>query len=325
MTTEAAATEAANEASFDKGFAKVSPSLSLAAPDAAPAPAVAPKAEPAAPAAPVKDEWEGVQPAVRTHLETISGRLGKLDKIEQDLKTTVGRVGALQKAVDTAKTVKQDGGAAPSQEQIQSASQSGEKWKALLESFPDFKEGLEERFNALDARLKQQTPFDKDGFKNEIVGGIHTLVTNSSRELREFAKLDSRHDGWEDTINTPQFAEWAFTGGPTAVEQAQWRMLKSQSPDQAEEFFKSFEQRHPQWWKEKGSLMASSTGKDAIGLLDGYKAHTTAVSDKTKREERNAQRLEGALTPRSAGAPPGQPTQDDEASFQSGFKRVAKK
>jgi hypothetical protein len=324
VNTEAAATEAANEASFGVGFDKVSPSLSLAAPDAEKTSQPAPKAAGAAPAPaaePAKDPWEGVQPAIRTHLEAITGKLGKVDKIEQDLKVTAGRVGALQSQLATAQSVRKDGGAAPSAQQIQDAQHSGKEWTALLEAFPDFKAGLEERFKDFDTRLQQQKPFDADGLRSDLQG----YVSASTRELREFARLDSKHDDWESTINTPEFAAWTFSNGPTPTEQAQWRLLKADSPDKAEAYFSQFAERYPQWWAEKGKAMASSSAKDAIALLDGYQAHTKSISDKQKRDEKNAQRLEGAVMPRSAGAPPGQPTQDDEAAFNAGYKKVAKK
>jgi hypothetical protein len=322
VTTEAAATEATNEASFGAGFGKVAQSFTLNTPDAPAAPK-APAAAPAAetPVAAAKDEWEGVPAAVKTHLETISGRLGDVAKLDQRLKVAEGRVGALQSQIATAQKVRQEGGAAPSAQQIQDAKQSGEKWAALLESFPDFKDGLEERFAQIDAALKQHKPFDPDGLRSDLQGH----VSASARETREFARLDSKHDGWEDTINTPEFAAWTFSNGPTPTEQAQWRLLKADSPDKAEAYFSQFAERYPQWWAEKGKAMASSSAKDAIALLDGYQAHTKSISDKQKRDEKNAQRLEGAVMPRSAGAPPGQPTQDDEAAFNAGYKKVAKK
>lgn len=314
-------TEAADDAGFAEGFSKVSPAAPVAAP-LTQAPATEPVAAPAAElkeAAQAPDPWKDVPAAVRTHLETISGRLGAVDRIDQRLKVTEGRVGALQSQLATAQKVRQDGGAAPSPQQIQDASRSGDKWNALLESFPDFKDGLEERFAQIDAALKQHQPFDPDGLRSDLQG----YVSASTRELREFAKLDSKHDSWEDTINTPQFAEWAFSNGPSPTDQAQWRMLKTDSPDKAEEFFKQFEQRYPQWWKEKGSHMASSNAKDAIALLDGYQAHTTAVSEKEKQKQKSAQRLGAAVTPTGAGAPPGQPEPDAEAAFAGGFKKVA--
>lgn len=316
MTTEASEA-AANEQAFSAGFEKVTPPA--AAPTPAPAAVEQPAAQPAAVPAPVKDEWEGVQPKVRQTLESISGRLGSLDKIDHRLKGVEGRVGALYQARKAADDVQKAGGAAPTEQQIQTASTSGEKWNALLESFPDFKDGLEERFAQIDAALKQQKPFDADGLKSDLQG----FVSASTRELREFAKLDSKHDGWEDTINTPQFAEWAFSNGPTPTDQAQWKLLKSDSPDKAEEFFKQFEQRYPQWWKERGSHMASSNAKDAIALLDGFQAHNTAVSDRKKQQDKSAQRLGAAITPTGAGAPPGQPEPDEEAAFAKGFKKVA--
>jgi hypothetical protein len=319
VTTEAVATEAANEASFGAGFDKVSPSLSLAAPDAEKPAQPAKAAEPTpAPAAPAKDEWEGVPPMVRSTLETINGAVGKFD---QRLKVTEGRVGALQSQLATAQSVRKDGGAAPSAQQIQDAQHSGKESTALLEAFPDFKAGLEERFKDFDTRLQQQKPFDADGLRSDLQG----YVSASTRELREFARLDSKHDDWEGTINTPEFAAWTFSNGPTPTEQAQWRLLKADSPDKAEAYFSQFAERYPQWWAEKGKAMASSSAKDAIALLDGYQAHTKSISDKQKRDEKNAQRLEGAVMPRSAGAPPGQPTQDDEAAFNAGYKKVAKK
>jgi TolA-binding protein len=142
--------------------------------------------------------------------------------------------------------------------------------------------------------------------------------------LREFAKLDRKHDGWEETINTPQFEEWTFSNGPTPTERAQWKLMKAGSPEQAEQFFQSFAQRYPQWWTEKGSLMASDQAKDAIALLDGYVQHNQTVSTKQKQQAKNTQRLEAAITPQGAGAPPsGQPTQDEEAAFRSGYKKQA--
>lgn len=314
MTTE--------DAGFTEGFAKVTPTAQVAAqstpaPAADEKPAAAPAAEPAKPATP--DEWEGVQPKVRSTLESISGRLGVIDALAQRLKVTEGRVGALQSQLATAKQVTQEGGQAPSQAQIQAASQDLSKWKTLLEAFPDFKEGLEERFAAIDTALKQQKPFDADGLRSDLQG----YVSASTRELREFAKLDSKHGDWEDTINTPEFSEWAFSNGPTPTDQAQWRMLKADSPDKAEEFFKSFEQRYPEWWKEKGSHMASTKAKDAIALLDGYQAHNQAVTEKEKQKAKSAQRLGAAVTPTGAGAPPGHQEPDPEAAFSGGFKKVS--
>jgi hypothetical protein len=315
-------TAASAEASFTAGFNKGT--------GAEPAKPAVEKQEPAAPAAqpatpaktPAKDPWEGVQPAIRTTLEAISANLGKID---HRLKTTEGRVGALQAAQQTAKSVKTAGGAAPSQEQIQAASGSGEKWAALLENFPDFKEGLEERFAAIDAALQKQKPFDNEGFRREI-DGVRATFAQSARELREVSKLDRKHEDWEDTINTPEFKEWSFSNGPSATEQAQWYALKAQSPDgknpKADEFFAAFELRYPLWWQEKGAHMASPSAKDAIALLDNYKAHNQAVSVKTQQQAKSAQRLQAAITPTGAPAAPGQPPLDEEAAFAKGFKRA---
>ena len=311
-----AETAASEEASFSAGYAKASGVEQAPAPDKSPAAVEQPAAKPVAP---VKDEWEGVPPKVRSTLETISGSLGTL---QHRLKTTEGRVGALQAAAQTAKSVQKSGGAAPTQEQIQTASTSGEKWNALLESFPDFKDGLEEKFAQVDAALKQHKPFDAEGLRKEI-GDVRASFSESARELREFAKLDRKHETWEDTINTPQFSEWVFSNGPTAVEQAQWHMLKNDSPDKAEAFFAVFAQRYPQWWTDKGSHMASSSAKDAIALLDSYEVSTKTVQAKTQQQAKSAQRLEAAITPAGAPATPGQPTLDEEASFAKGYKRVA--
>jgi hypothetical protein len=99
--------------------------------------------------------------------------------------------------------------------------------------------------------------------------------------------------------------------------------MKNDSPVKADQFFAAFAQRYPQWWTEKGSHMASSSAKDAIALLDNYEASNKTVQAKAVQQEKSTQRLQAAITPQGVSAPPGQPTQDEEASFAKGYKRVA--
>lgn len=283
-------------------------------------------------------EWEGVPAKVRQTLETVLGKVDALDSIAQRLKSVEGRTGAalegvhaLKTALDTAKAVTKAGGEAPTQEQIAAAATNDAEWEKLKEDFPDWAEGTDKRIDRrIEERLsKLNLPpaVDVAGIKTDLTGTLQEIVTRATSEAkaeaRELAKIDRKHEDWENVISSKEFTDWSFSGGPTAQEQAQYFALREQNPAQAEVYYAGFAQKHPQWWGEKGAMRASDKASDAIKLLDSYAEHRKAVADATAKAERNKKRLESAITPKGVTSP-GTRSLSDEEAMRLAFESVDK-
>jgi len=252
--------------------------------------AVAKSQREAAAKAATEKEWEGVPSKVRQELEAISGKIGGLEKIEHRLKGVEGRTGAaldgvhaLKTALEAAKAAKGAGAEAPTQGQIAAAVSSTEKWKQIKEDYPDWAEAMEEQL----AAMGKGGSVDLTAIKAEVTGSVSEIVAQATSaakaEARELARIDRVHDDWEQTINTPEFADWR----------------KAQPP-------------------EVQALGASEKAGDAIKMLDAYKAHREAVAEATAKAERDRKRLGGAIQPKGTAAPAARNV-SDEAAAQQGF------
>lgn len=220
---------------------------------------------------PPVDEWEGVQPGVRKHIEAQAKQLEALNKIPDQMRNLAGHIGGLKSAMtaaqDAAKATAAAGTAAPDKDQIAAAGASGEKWKALKEDFPEWAEATDERFAAIAA---QQAPkVDVESIRKEVGESATTAATTAAREIareaRTLAQVDIAHDGWEETVNSAAFGDW-LKGQPPAVR----------------------------------ALGESSKPKDAIKMLDGFKADQKTAADKAAAAAKNKQRLAGAAPVKSA-------------------------
>jgi hypothetical protein len=258
--------------------------------------AVAKAEKEAAAKAAAEAEWEGVPVKVRQTLEAISGKVGALDKIEHRLKGVEGRTGAalegvhaLKTALDAAKAASGAGGDAPTPEQIAAAAASSAKWKQAKEDYPDWAEAMDERL----AALKPGAPapaVDVAGLKAELSGTVGEIVAKATSEAkaeaRELAKIDRKHESWEERINTPEFTVWRAAQPP-----------------------------------EIQALGASEKAADAIRMLDAFEAHTKAVAEATAKAAANKKRLDSAIQPKGT-ATPGNRNISDEAAEQQGFNSV---
>jgi hypothetical protein len=295
-------------------------------------------AEEAAARAAAEAEWEGVPAKVRERLEAISGRVGGLDKIEQRLKSVEGRTGsaleglhALKTATEAAQAATRAGGDAPTGAQIAEAATSSAKWKQAKEDYPDWAEAMEDLLQSY--RPGNAAPIDPKAVRGEIVGEFRQLVataTSQARaEARELARLDRAHDDWEDVIKSDEFYDFAWThpNAPSQALRERYVALKEESPDEAERFFEGLAKTNPQWWAERGSMMASDAARDAIKLLDAFKEHrknTAVAPDATAPAVRSKKRLDAVVAPKQAAS--GGPTiLPDEAGLSIGYNRVKKK
>lgn len=298
------------EAGFAEGFKKVrgteeqpapsEPALETQTEAAPPAAGAAPDkgakpqqpasaAAPAAAAAPAKDEWEGVPKVVRD-------RLTALDALPGQMRNLAGHIGGLNSKLDTAltaaKTAAEKAGgaaAAPTEKQVQAALSNPDAWKKLKEDYPDWAGPVEAELSAIRTELsKQPKPQQVDvaAVKKDVVDSVTPLISAAERRGREFAQVDIKHEGWEDTVKSPQFGGW----------------LKTQPADVQ-------------------GLAASDRGRDAVRLLDAYKANQAQIELAEQERLKKEKRLAGAVTPKGTNSPP-QSGISDDAAFDRGFKRA---
>lgn len=251
-----------------------------------------------------QDEWAGVPPKVKAELESMRALVSGVAKVPDRLRTIEGHIGGLtsftrdlKAALETSRTAAEAKGAeAPSKALVEFAAKSPEQWKQLKEDYPDWADvmeaelaavrseiaasktpaGLDEK--ALDAALKSRLAEMRDEIRKESKAEV-------VKEARVLARIDLAHDGWEETINTPEFEAW-YGAQP----------------------------------KEVQALSASGSAKEAIRMLDLYAAHRKTDSDRTAKEVEKQRRLERTIGP--TGVTVTAVAEDPERAFEAGFKSV---
>ena len=252
-------------------------------------------------------EWEGVPAKVRQTLEVISGKVGALDKLQHDFKSLAGRTGAalegvnaLKAAMETAKSVKKDGGDAPTQEQIAAAAASDQEWNTLKEDFPEWSEAtdkrIDQRVEARLAKLVIPPAVDAAGLKTEVTQSMSEQITKATSQARELMKIDRKHENWaQDIYINGENAQGGFTPA-----YAEW------------------EARQP---PEIKALAESNKAADAIKMLDLFYERRNALAETTAKKEHDKKRLDSAITPKGVASPATRNLSDEEAKLQ-GFLSV---
>lgn len=258
----------------------------------------------------------------------IQALFGQLD---HRFKSLEGRVGRVLTEIDrVTKETKKTGAPAPTKDQIEDASKSLAKWGKLKEDFAEWGEAIDERFAAERAEISKLIPqIDVDGFRKEV-SGVSELANASAQEARQLAVLDMKHDGWEETIKTPEFRKWSYESGPTDEEVSAYEHLRDGvrnelgqfiapvQPARADQMFKEFGLKYPQWWASRGAFISSPHARDAVKLLDAYAKKDDGKVEETK--QKNNQRLEAAVVPKGTSVPQTVGVSDEEA-FLRGFAK----
>jgi hypothetical protein len=279
--------------SLEAGFAKVRPSEQI---PAQPAPAA--KEEPAKVEGETKveekkdpppDPWANVPPVVRETLDSVQKSLSAVDNLSQRFRAVEGHVGGvLQKvkgfetAMAAAKTVERSGGAAPSEGEIKAASSSGEKWKSIVEMYPEWAEAMEERLAGLRAAEKPSAPpVDIEGIRKQIEQELVTPLQKDLRETRE-EMVAMRHPKWREDAASEEFKAW----------------FQKQTPDVQ-------------------VLAKSPLATKTIELFDKY----AEARKRAEKEAKDKQRLENAVTP-SGVVVAAKTEPDADAALERGFNNV---
>lgn len=236
-----------------------------------------PNAEPTAEAAPEDDPYAGLSPALKARLErleTLETQTAQIPQLFQHVKTAEGRVAAIQRELDSAKAAAKATSTGPSQAQIQAAAGSTEKWDSLRTDFPEWAEATEQFVKASLAGLNAKateglTPAQVEAMVGDRIASERAATVRAIEE----AKVEGKHEDWRQVINTPQFVDW-YSKQPADLK----------------------------------ALGASENGRDAIRLLDTYRASTAAPAAQVQ-ESRQA-KLAAAVNTRPGATTPAAKTID---------------
>lgn len=293
------------------------------------APAAA-EAKPAA-AASAADEWEGVPKVVRDRLQALDTMSTRMRNVEGHIGGLNGTLQQLAKAGKTAATDK--GAASPTDAQVEAAINDDEQFAELKKQYPEWAVGIEKQMSVIVARaekeiLKKVQPIDADAMRNDA----RKVAAQTSQSLEEVIPLYVKHPAWKKDINSPEFMEFALTGGPTKEEFAEFKQLESSNAAKAAERVNEFIRKYPNWWSDKGSRFIEGDVDESISLLDAYAEHraakaasTDTPAEKSRREEKNQQRLKAATVPKGSQRPPTPGVISDNEAFERGFNKQARK
>lgn len=158
-----------------------------------PEPEPAPEPEP-------KDPFQGLPPE-------LLAKIDDLQKANEDLKNHVraaeGRVAAWQREREEQKRLSQ--AAAPTQTDIAKATANPEKWDQLKQDFPEWAEAMEEYVGFKIGQPSQSVSEDQ---LNRLLEERTEKIRSEALEAIEYAKLETKHEDWRETINSDEFVAW---------------------------------------------------------------------------------------------------------------------
>lgn len=267
------------------------------------------------------DPWKDVNPIVKQTLQQLTAQLGAVPKLEHRLSSELGRMNkALQTVSQKAvQDVAAAGGSAPTQQQVTAAvKQGGAKWDAFRKEWPEFAEAFDERMGEQQQPAAQVQVPDVATLTSSVVEQLAPHVQAIQEEARAHARIEAKHENWQETIKTAEFGAFLDRIAPivpTANEIAAVRQsFNAGDYDTGNARVRSLQAAYPDWDKAGGALRFSADPKDAVRLLDIYAERRA----KQQRQQNSRNRLSNAIQPRGTGTRAPQ-TIDDEAAFTRGF------
>lgn len=290
-TEEQLAEEAKDaEAGFAAGYKKVSGDAAPNANDTEPA-AQAPVKTDAEREAEAKAKAEAeAKAAVDKQWEGVPAvvreKLQSLDALSGTVNKLSGHIGGLTNATKAIEAALKAAKSATSEAGGHSPTE-GEVKAALSnpEAWKQLKEDFPDWAGPVEAELS--------AIRGEIAKSAPVKVDVKAIKAEILAELaedlvEDQHPGWGETVKTASFKTWMG---------AQDEAVKA--------------------------LAASERPRDAIKLIDNYKADQKKATDAESERLRKKKRLEGAVTPQGTAEPPETGINDEEA-FARGYKKVAR-
>lgn len=206
---------------------------------------------------------------------------------------------------------------APTATDLKDAMGNNEKLVALKEEFPEIGDALQDIVNQATSGVMESMP---------TAAKLDDLVKAGIAEAKGGLMLDMKHSGWETTVVTEEFVEFAYEGGPNVEERGLYFNLRDGKDPRADKFFDALIEKYPIWGDEKGRLLQSGSHDDAIDILDQYSASRTAQNEggdtvvipPAKKGKVNLARSVAAT--KSTSTPAGKVTDTEEDDFVSGFR-----
>lgn len=250
---EAAKLDASDETLADEMYA--------AAPDEPPL-----EEEPQAESQQEEDPFGTLPDAVRAKLAQIDQLAESNAQLLQHVKSAEGRVAAMQRELQVAKVAQQSVSPqeAPTQRQINAASNNPEKWEELRSDFPEWSDAIEE---FVTAKLGSAQAIDPRAIEDYVGQQVAQTKAEMSRAIEE-ARIEGKYEDWRETVNTTEFAQW-FTVQSADVQ----------------------------------ALAESAAARDAIRMLDLYH-QTKSRSASDIKQEREARLAAAATTRPGQTRPP---------------------
>ena len=161
-----------------------------------------PEPEPQIEPAPT-DPFQGLPPE-------LLAKIDDLQKANEDLKNHVraaeGRVAAWQREREEQKRLSQV--AAPTQNELAKATANPEKWDQLKQDFPEWAEAMEEYVGSKVGQTSQGVSEEQ---LNRLIEDRTDRIRTEAMEAIEYAKLETKHSDWRETINSDEFVKWIGT------------------------------------------------------------------------------------------------------------------
>ena len=147
------------------------------------------------------------------------------------------------------------------------------------------------------------------------------IADAANSRARDMGKLDDRHEGWQDTISTPEFLAYAYKGGPNTEEQAYYRELRDAQDPSTSEVWASFETKYPEWGKDRGRMLNSGDVYETSQMLSQFDNYQAIEADKQKAADGKKSRLAKAAAPtKSTSTPQARRVQTAEEDLQAGYE-----
>ena len=219
---------------------------------------------------------------VDRRLRKMEGKFGQVNAQLQEFIKAGSQVAAASPSV------------APTQTQIKEAAKTEGGIEALREDFPVWADAT------LEAQERTKTELREEFQGLASQDYVEQKVASTFNHARQVALVDYKHPDWENTVKSEAFSEWAYEGGPSAEQVGQYNAYKQMSPAQADDYARQLLQAYPDWAGEKGNLVYSDKGSDAVKLLDGYEASKGVApgpTGKRSRLERSVDATEGKGLP----------------------------
>jgi hypothetical protein len=298
MTQETAATEVVvekpveSDSAFSDGFDQARGKPPAVKPEAKAEPKVeAPKSETKEPEKKPEPEVDPVKAQLDSITKTLGDLAGSFGKIDQRFKSFEGRIHKVdEKVAAIVDAGKAAVAAAPAADKAAVASKVDDQLKQVGVDLPDVAELVKAARDELRADMKPvdvaaiEAKFEKA--VTERVAEVQAQTKVEVAAARVLAAIDLKHDGWEETINTPEFETWYVKQAP-----------------------------------EVQALSASPKAAAAIQMLDLFKADQAKAKQAKEEKEANDAKLARAIAPKGVVGTPA-PTQTEDEALEAGFSSV---